>query len=102
MRQRNHADGASRADPVIRSPDLRKELRAAVDDLRVIAELGRRVHHAEQLHDADDPIEAAQLRAQRREDRQAGLPGGRAARGDIEIGADAAARYSEPSQRSGP
>src|SRR4030095_12637351 len=73
MRQRDEAYGAARANAAIRSPDLRKQLRAAVDDGRVIAEVGRRLHHTKQLHDPRDAIQRAERQAQRREDGQAGL-----------------------------
>ena len=35
----------------------------AVDHLRMLGEVGRGVHHAEDLHDARDPIEGTEVRA---------------------------------------
>ena len=41
--------------------DLDHQIAEAVDDLRVLLEIGRGVDHAEGLDDADDLVEAADL-----------------------------------------
>src|SRR5690606_22390006 len=56
--------------------NLDEEIRAAIDDLGVVAEVGCRPHHAEELDDALDAIEGAERTFERGEDREARLPGG--------------------------
>src|SRR5439155_667188 len=62
--QRSHAHGGARVLALV-AEHLDEQVRAAVDDLRLVAELGRAVHHAEQLHHAAHAVEAAELGLQR-------------------------------------
>ena len=60
-RERTHADGAAGADAGFFSPDLGEELRAAVDDLGMISEVGHAVDHAEHFDDSFDAVETAEF-----------------------------------------
>src|SRR3989449_10624411 len=64
--QRSHAYGGAGVLAFV-AEHLDKQIRAAVDHLRLVAELGRAVHHAEQLHHAAHAVEAAELRLHHRE-----------------------------------
>jgi len=86
--QRAHADRAARADAVLGAPDFGEEFGAAVDRFRVIVKIRRGVHHAEDFDDACDAIQAAELRAERREDREADLSRGGLAGFEIEVASD--------------
>jgi hypothetical protein len=52
--------------------DLNEQVRAAVDDLGMIAELRFRIDHAEQLHDRFDARELADRRLRHRQQLQPG------------------------------
>ena len=45
---------------------LDEEVRAAVDHLRLLAEIRHGIHHAEELHDTPNAIEVAELLLQHR------------------------------------
>ena len=57
--RRAEADGRARV-PAAVAEHLDQQVRAAVDDLGVFAELGHGVDHAEQLDDALHPVEIAE------------------------------------------
>src|SRR5690606_38603403 len=61
-RERAHADRGARV-PAALAEDLDEEIRAAVDDFRLVLEVGHRVYHAEHLDDALHAVEAAELGA---------------------------------------
>src|SRR3989441_7809735 len=67
--QRSHAYGGAGVLALV-AEHLDEQVRAAVDDLRLVAELGRAVHHAEQLHHAAHAVEAAELGLHHREQRE--------------------------------
>ena len=77
-----------RADAILSAPDFGEEFGAAVDHFRVIVKIGRGVHHAKNFDEACDAVEAAELRAQRGEDREADLTRRGFASFKIEIAAD--------------
>src|SRR5262249_3513350 len=58
-RQASHADRRSGV-PTVLAEDLHEQVRAAVYHLRLQAEAGRGVDHAEQLDDSADPVERAE------------------------------------------
>src|SRR5437763_8947272 len=66
-RQRAHPDGGAGVPAALLAEDPDEEVGGAVGDGRLIAELGIRVHEAEQLDDAGDPVELAELGLDRRE-----------------------------------
>src|SRR5439155_1348360 len=61
-RERAHAHRRARVLAAL-AEHLHEEVRAAVDDLGLVFELGHRVDHAEDLDDALHLVEAAELRA---------------------------------------
>src|SRR5688500_18009739 len=56
-----HADGAPRGLASVIAEDLDHQLAEAIDDLRLLREVGRAVDHAENLYESDDTIEGAEL-----------------------------------------
>ena len=78
-RQRAHPDRRARVRAALRAEDLDQQVRGAVRDLVLLLELGVRVDQHEQLHDARDAVELADLGLQAREqvdDRQLRPPAG--------------------------
>ncbi len=73
-RQRPHADGRARMAAVFLAEDVDEEIRAAVDDERVLFEIGRGVDHAEQLDDALHAREVTEHLVQHREQVHADEP----------------------------
>lgn len=71
-----HTDGAAGGSTVL-APDFHHQIAETVDNLGVILEIGRAVDHSQNLDDADDPIQAAELFLERRENRQTDLSSGR-------------------------
>src|SRR2546425_11618555 len=67
--QRSHAYGGAGVLALV-AEHLDEQVRAAVDHLRLVGELGRAVHHAEQLHHALHAVEAAELGLHHREQRE--------------------------------
>ena len=83
-RQRRHPDRRPRSASRL-AEDLDEQLRAAVDHRGLLGELRRAPHEPEELHHPLDPVEIADLGAQRRQQPQAGEPGGiaRVGRGHV-------------------
>ena len=72
--------------------DLHHEVGEPVDHAGLVAEAIGRVHHAQHLDDALDPVEAPDARANRREQREPDLARDLVALLDRELAADLAAR----------
>src|SRR5882762_8051093 len=87
--QGSHAYGGARVLALI-AEHFDEQVRAAVDDLGLVGELGRAVHHAEQLHHALDAVEAAELGLHHREQREPDRARVLVALLDAELGAELA------------
>ena len=70
-----HAHGAAGGSAVL-APDFDHQIAETVDDLGVILEIGGAIDHSQNFDDADDPIQAAELFLERRENRQTDLSSG--------------------------
>jgi len=66
-RNLRHAERAPRVRAVL-AEDVREQLRRAVGDEVLLGEVGRAVHHYEELHDARDGVEITGRGVQRREE----------------------------------
>ena len=64
------------ADAVIGAEDLRHQVAEAVDDRRVLLEIGGGVDHAQGFHQPRDAVERAEVSVKRRENGEPRLPGG--------------------------
>src|SRR5262245_24056247 len=69
--QRAHANSAARADAGIFAEDVGHQFRKAVDDRRLLFEVGGAIDHAERLDQALDLVERAECVAHRGEDGEA-------------------------------
>ncbi len=65
--KRTHANGTPHPYSIIRSPDLREQLAAAIDDKGMPLEIGCAADHAKRLHDTLYFIEAAEITAHGRQ-----------------------------------
>ena len=71
------------ADAGVGPEDLRKQLAATVDDGRLMGEFRRAVDHAQDLDHAANPVQRAELLAQRSQNAQPDQPGRLVARLDV-------------------
>src|SRR5205814_641175 len=62
-----------RADAVLRSKHVAKQLTATIDNLRMVAKIRRAVDHAEHFDEPLHAVEVAQFAPKRGQDRQASL-----------------------------
>src|SRR5271166_5869810 len=67
VRKLGHPDRRARVLAVLRTEQLVEEVRCPVDHLRHPIKPGRCIDHAEQSHDAFDPIEITELRLEARQ-----------------------------------
>src|SRR5690606_11420841 len=89
VRQRAEADGRAGVAAGL-AEDGDEEVRTAVDDLRVLAEIRHGIDHAEQLHHAPHPAEVAERLVHHGEQVEAGQAGVVIGLLDADLGADLA------------